>query len=129
MISDAIDILDAQVINLKLEFSIVIDPNFNRNLVLQSVIARLKKYFSIKNFEIDQPIVLSDLSNIIYNNTGVVSVQSVKLRNLINTVGDRTYSPVQFDVESNITKGILIGPPGSIFEIKYKDYDIVGTAI
>jgi hypothetical protein len=129
MISDAIDILDSQVINLKVEFTIVVDPNFNRNLVLQNVISRIKKYFNIKNFDIDQPIVLSDLNNIIYNNPGVISVQSVKLRNMVNTVADRVYSSVQFDVESNITKGILIGPAGSIFEVRFKDFDIIGTAI
>ncbi len=129
MISDAIDILDAQVINLKLEFTIVTDPNYNRNLILQNVISRLNQYYNIKNFEIDQPIVLSDINNIIYNNTGVISVQSVRFRNLTNTISDRVYSDIQFDVESNITKGILIGPPGSIFELRFKNFDVVGNAI
>lgn len=129
MISDAIDILDAQVINLKLEFSIVCDSGFNRNLVLQNVIAKLRSYFNIKNFEIDQPIILSDLQNIIYNNPGVISVQSIRLKNLSGSIADREYSEIQFDVESNTQKGMLIGPPGSLFEVKYKNYDIAGVCI
>ena len=118
-----------EVINLKLEFSIVCDTGFNRNLVLQNVIARLRTYFNIKNFEIDQPIIYSDLQNIIYNNPGVVSVQSIRFRNLSGQVAERNYSEIQFDVESNIHKGILIGPPGSLFEVKYKNSDIVGVGI
>lgn len=129
MISDAIDILDAQIINLKIEFSVVIDPSKNKKLVLQNVISRLKQYFSVKHFEIDQPIILSDLQNLIYNNNGIVSVTNVAVKNIFGSVGGRTYSPVQFDVQSNTTKGIIIGPPGSIFEIKYKDYDIEGISV
>lgn len=129
MISDAIDILDAQIINLKIEFSVVIDPSKNKKLVLQNVVSRLKQYFSVKHFEIDQPIILSDLQNLIYNNNGIVSVTNVAVKNLSGPVNGRTYSDAQFDPQSNTTKGIVIGPPGSIFEIKFKDFDIEGTSV
>lgn len=129
MISDAIDILDAQVINLRLEFSVVIDPSKNKKLVLQNIVSRLKNYFAVKHFEIDQPIILSDLQNIIYNNNGIVSVTNVSVKNLFGPQSGREYSPAQFDVQSNTTKGIIIGPPGSIFEIKFGNYDIEGTSV
>ena len=129
MISDAIDILDAQIINLQLFFTVVVEPGLNKNLVLQNIIDSLKQYFDIKHFEIDQPIVLDDIRNIIYNNEGVVSIQSLSVVNVTGKVGDRVYSDVQFDVESNTVKGLIIGPPGSIFEIKYKDNDIIGSVI
>lgn len=129
MISDAIDILDAQVINLKLEFSVVVDPSKNKKLVLQNIVSRLKNYFAVKHFEIDQPIILSDLQNIIYNNNGIISVTNVSIKNLFGPQSGREYSPAQFDVQSNTTKGIIIGPPGSIFEIKFGNYDIEGTSV
>lgn len=129
MISDAIDVLDAQVINLQVEFVLVVDPNFNRALVLNNVLARLKQYFNIKFFEIDQPIVLDDIRNIIYNNTGVLSLQSLNIRNVIGSTSSRTYSDVQFDVSGNTTRGIVIGPPGSIFEVRYKDSDLIGSTV
>jgi len=129
MISDAIDILDAQIINLKVEFSVVIDPTKNKKLVLQNIVSRLTQYFSIKHFEIDQPIILSDLQNLIFNNNGVVSVTNVSVKNLTGAQNSRVYSSAQFDVASNTTKGIIIGPPGSIFEIRYKDFDIEGTSV
>ena len=130
LISDAVDILDAQVINIKVEFSIVVDPNYNSTLVLQNVIARLNEFFNIKNYEIDQPIVIAEIQNIIFNNPGVLTVSSIDIKNQPGTVGTsnpRQYSDVQFDVEANTDRGIVIGPPGSMFEVRYKDFDIIGT--
>jgi hypothetical protein len=129
MISDAIDILDAQVINLQIEFVIVVDPNYNRALVLNNVLARLRQYFSIKHFEIDQPIVLDDIRNIIYNNTGVLTLQTLNVRNVTGNIGTRVYSDVQFDPIANTNRGLVIGPPGSIFEVRFKENDLIGSVI
>lgn len=129
MISDSIDILDTQVVNLKVEFSVVIDPTKNKKLVLQNVVSRLSNYFSSKHFEIDQPIILSDLQNLVYNNQGVISVTNLTVKNLSGVVNGRTYSPSQFDVASATTKGIIIPEPGSIFEVKFKQHDIVGNSV
>lgn len=129
MISDAIDILDARILNLKIQFQIVADPTQNRQLVLRNVLQKLKNYFDIKNFEIDQPIVIADIQNIIYNTQGVVSVVSIDIQNIYGVSGNKTYSSEQFDVPANTFRGIVFGPPGSVFEIKYKDQDIVGVAV
>jgi hypothetical protein len=129
MISDAIDVLDAQVINLQIEFVIVVDPDMNRALVLNNVLSKLKDYFNIKFFEIDQPISIDDIRNIIYNNTGVISLQSLNVRNVTNASGTRTYSDVQFDPATNTHRNLVIGPPGSIFEVRYKDFDIIGSVV
>lgn len=129
MISDAIDVLDAQVINIQVEFVLVVDPDYNRALVLNNVLARLRQYFNIKYFEIDQPVVIDDIRNIIYNNTGILSLQSLNVRNISGIVGTRTYSDVQFDVTGNINRGLVIGPPGSIFEVRFKDNDLIGSSV
>lgn len=129
MISDAIDILDARVINLQVKFQIVTDPTQNRQLVVRSVLQKLKEYFDIKNYEIDQPIVMGDIQNVIFNTPGVVSVVSVELQNVYGTVNNLTYSSEQFDVPANTFRGIVFGPPGSVFEIKYKNQDIIGVAL
>lgn len=128
LISDAIDILDTRVINMKVSFNIVVDPSANKSSVIQSVISSLKQYFDIKNFQIDQPIMTSDVMNIIINNVGVVSIIDLKFTNLRGTVQEKIYSDASFNVSANTKKGIIIGPPGSIFEIKYPDFDIVGVA-
>jgi hypothetical protein len=129
LISDAIDILDARIINLICQFDVVIDPSLNRNTVLQQVLTKLQGTFDIKNFQIDQPIVMSDITNAIFTVNGILSVDKVEFRNIQGTVNNREYSTSTFDVSSNTKKGVIIPPPGGIFEIRYPDVDVIGRAI
>lgn len=129
MISDAVDILDARVINLGVDFEIVVEPTANKNLVIQNVISKLQKFLDTKNFQIDQPIKLSDLQNIIFNTIGVVSVINIKVKNLTGAVKGRSYSPHSYDIKTHTYKGLVFPAPGSLFEVKYKNFDIVGSAI
>jgi hypothetical protein len=129
MISDAIDILDGRIINLQVNYDITVDPTFNRQLVLQSAQAKLIQYFNVGNFQMDQPLILDDLRNIIYNNNGVLAVRGITVTNITGTVNDRIYSNVKYDIRTNlINDSILIPPSGGMFEIKYKFNDLVGRA-
>lgn len=128
LISDAIDILDAQVINIGVDFHVAVDPSANKNTVIQGVISNLTSYFDIRNFQIDSPINLSEVQNIIINSSGVVSIIDLKISNKTGTVLDRVYSDISFNVSANTVKGLVIGNPGSIFEVRYPEVDIVGNA-
>lgn len=128
MISDAIDVLDARVINLTLSFDILIDPALNRSVILQNVLTKLQTFFNIKNFHIDQPIVISDVVNNIFTIAGVVAVNNVTFQNVAGTLNNRSYSQNTFDVSANTRHGIIFPSPGGIFEVRYPEYDIVGKA-
>jgi hypothetical protein len=128
MISDAIDLLDARVVNLTFDFDVLIDPSLNRTIVLQNILTKLQKYFDIGNFHIDQPLVMSDLTNIIFSVPGVVSINQLQFNNITGVVNNRQYSNVTYDVSSNTRLGLLFPPAGGIFEIRYTDVDIVGKA-
>ena len=130
MITDAIDILDGQIVNLQINYDITVDPTFNRQQVLQNVQAKLIQYFNIGNFQMDQPLILDDVRNIIYNNVGVLAVKDISVTNITGTVSDRVYSNVTYNVNFNlINNTILIPPAGGMFEIKYFGSDLVGRAI
>ena len=129
MISDAIDVMDASIINLELNFSIVADPSLNKQILLQSIISDLKKQFTVTNFHIGQPIVISDIIATIFARQGVIAVDSVKFNNLTGTVKNKEYSPISFNVEQNKRNQILYPGEGSIFEIKYPDINIVGKCV
>lgn len=129
MISDAIDILDASVVNVGIEFEVATEPDANKNLVVQGVIAKLRKFMETKNFQIDQPIKISDIQNIIYNSQGVLSVTKLRMRNFSSTHKGRTYSGNTINIATNTVKGLLFPPPGGIFEVRYPEYDIQGVGI
>lgn len=128
MISDAIDVLDARVINLTLVFSILIDPSLTKTVVLQNVLTKLQSIFDVKNYHIDQPIILGDIETVIKSISGVISINNMKFTNITGISSNRTYSNETFDVVGNTIKGILFPPPGGIFEVRYPEYDITGLA-
>lgn len=130
MISDAIDVFDARVINLQVFFKISVDPGgMNKNIVLQNILVRLNKFFDSRNFNIDQPIVLSDIRNLIFNNPGVISVNQLKIVGITGLLGANQYGDTSFDVDSNTRYDMVIPPPGGIFEVKFPEIDIIGAAI
>jgi hypothetical protein len=129
MVSDAIDVFDAAVINLELYFKIVVDPSLNKNLLLQNIISDLKAQFDVKMMHIGQPIVISDVIATIFSRQGVIAVDAVRFNNMYGTVKNKQYSPIAFDVGLHTKNQIVYPPDGAIFEIKYPDINIVGKAV
>jgi len=128
LISDAIDIVDAAVINVSIEYGVVVDSVSNKSLTIQNINKSIKKYMAIENFQIDQPIITSEIIAMIINTRGVVSLVDFSVNNMNTIVEGRFYSPVAFSVSFNTDRGIIRPPPGSIFEMRYPDDDIVGHA-
>ena len=128
LISDAIDIVDGRVVNVGVRYKIVVDAFSNTQTVVQNANTALKSYLKIENFQIGEPLFISDLQNIIINTDGVSSVSDVKLINRFGVKDERIYSTTIFDMKSNTQDNILIAPEGTIFEVRFPDEDIMGTA-
>ena len=128
LISDAMDILDAQVINFSVKFGILTAPDTNKTAVVETVIKKLSEILSIDNFQIDQPIVLDDIVNVIINTQGVVSLMNLDVQPVVGTIQGRSYGSASFNFKNATKNRMIVGPPGSIFEMKYLEHDIIGTA-
>ena len=126
IISDSIDILDTQIINLAVKYSINIDKDSNSETVIQSVNANLKDYLKIENFQIDQPIMMGDIENIILNTRGVLSIGSLRFLNRLGLFEGRQYSLENYSPLRNIDRGMVFPPRGGIFEFRHPDDDIIG---
>ena len=63
MLTDAINIKDAFVINIGVEFEIVTFKNFNNQTVLKKCLEELRTFFNIKRWQINQPIIISEIFN------------------------------------------------------------------
>ena len=127
--SDAIDILDSQIVNYQLYYTVALDESVDKTTTLAVINKKISDYLSIKNFQIDQPIVISDLVNLMLNQDGVISLEKYRFENVINTVSDRIYSSVSYNLTRNTFRGIINPPPGGIFELKYPNFDIIGSAV
>jgi hypothetical protein len=81
----------------------------------------------VKNFQIDQVIPLNDLQNLIFNTPGVLSIKNLKVYSLTGTYKGREYSTVDFSVAENTIRDIILPPIGGLFEMRYPDFDIIGS--
>ena len=125
MLTDAINIKNAFVINFGVEFEIVPFKQFSNDQVLLECIQALKEYFNIDNWQINQPIVLNEVYNVIGAVKGVQNVEHVKL---VNKAGSALgYSQYSYDFDSALINNVLYPSMDiSIFEIKYPNTDITG---
>ena len=126
-VSDAYDILDARIINFAVKVDIVAHPDSNKSQVAQTVINRLTQLLKTENMQIDQPLAYADIINTILNSEGVISMVDVKCVNMTGNVEEREYSDVSFSVDGNTFQQMVVGPPGSIFEMKFPNKDIIVT--
>ena len=128
VIGDSISIKDGFIVNIGIEFEIVVLQEFNNNQVLNSCILLLKSKFLTSRWQINQPIMLKDISILL---DGVAGVQTVKNVNITNKVGTSLgYSQYAYDIEgATINNVVYPSLDPMIFEVKYPDTDIKGRVV
>lgn len=134
ILTDAVNIKDAFIVNIAIDFEIIVLPNFNANEVLLKCIHALKEYFNIDNWGINEPIYLSKVYVLLDGIDGVQTV--VRPDNdgngglQINNRYSGNYSPNKYSIKNATRKGVVYPPRDpSIFEIKFPNSDIRGKAI
>ena len=127
ILTDGISIKDAYIINIGVEFEIISLPNQNGNQVVLKCINKLKEYFDISKWQINQPIVLSNVYTELDRVEGVQTVVNVTIINKHDeTLG---YSKHVYDIIPATKDGIIFPSlDPSIFEIKFPDNDIFGKS-
>jgi len=129
MITDAINIKDAFYINIGINFDITILSGYNNQDVITNCITSLQNYFNIEKWQINQPIVISEIYSTLLMIKGVQSVIKVEIINKQDNTGN-TYSPYGYDIPG-ATRNNNIYPSldPSIFEIRYPNTDIQGRVV
>jgi hypothetical protein len=126
IVTDAINIKDAYYVNIGVNFDIIVLPSYNSREVLSSCLDAVKGYFNIDKWQINQPIILSEVYNLI---SSVKGVQSVIKIDVVNKYGSG-YSQYGYDIKG-ATKNNIIYPSldPSVFEVRYPNTDIYGRVV
>ena len=138
LLTDAINLKDAYVINIGVQFNIITRRGYNKNDVLFRAIQQVKSFFATDKWQINQPIVLSDLAYQISLVDGVVSIVPPETnnpqKNLIVITNKHltsdNYSGNVYSIDESSKDGIIypsLDP--SIFELKFPDTDIEGKVL
>jgi len=128
IINDNINIKDAYIINIGVNINIITLPNYNNDEVLLKCITAMKDYFTIENWQINQPIILRDINVILDRIEGVQTVKSVSI---VNKVGaSNGYSDFAYDISAATNNNVIypsLDP--MIFEVKYPNTDIQAKVV
>ena len=138
MVTDAVNIKDAYVINIGVKFNLLTKTGYNKDEVVLRAIQTVKDFFDIDNWQIGQPIVLADLAYQISLVDGVSAVVTPEEDNddknpIIITnkfLESDNYSGNVYDVKGATKNGVVypsLDP--SIFELKFPNIDIEGRVI
>jgi hypothetical protein len=128
MVNDAINIKDAFVVNIGVDFDIIVLPNYINNDVLTRCITALQAYFAVSNWQINQPIILRDIYVLLDRIEGVQTVKNINITNKVGT--SLGYSQWAYDI-SGATQNNVVYPSldPMIFEVKYPTTDIQGRVV
>ena len=128
MLTDAVNIKDAFIVNIALNFEIVARPNYNSNQAVLNCIERLKVLFDTDRMQINASIDINAIKADLDLVEGVQTVTSFEIENRYET--SEGYSGNFYDIASATRHGILypsLDP--CIFEVKYPNQDIKGRIV
>ena len=136
LMTDAVQIKDAWICNVGIDFAIFTKRGFNKNEVLLNCVTRLKQYFNVERWQINQPIILVDVAAELLNIEGVASVVKPQegrdeLIVVTNKWGaSKGYSNNIYDIRAATFNGVVYPPVDpTIFEIKTPNSDIRGRVL
>lgn len=123
ILTEGVTVMDANVVNLGVNFGVVISSKFNRDEVKTNCILTLADYLQLANMQIGMPLVRSDVESALQGVSGVISVYKLEF---VLRQGTPYATDINFDVDSNMKDGILHCPPFAIFEVRFPNNDIIG---
>jgi hypothetical protein len=126
MLTDGVNLLDGFIINIGVDFEIMVYGGYNKREVLVRCIDEITNYFNIDNWTFNMAINLSELELLI---AGIEGVQSVPKCEIVNKCLGQ-YSQYSYNI-AEATKGKMVYPSldPSVFELKYPAKDIKGRVV
>jgi hypothetical protein len=129
MVTDAINIKDAYYINIGVNFDIIVLSGYSNKDVLTNCINVLKDHFNIDNWQVNQPIILSDIISKLLQVRGVQSVVKLEVVNKQDPTGT-TYSQYGYDIAGATRNGnVYPSMDPAVFEVRYPNTDIQGRVV
>ena len=128
MIGDSIEIKNGYIINIAIDFEIIVLPNFTNSQVILACIDVLQECFNRDKWQMNQPIFIRDLFVKLDRVEGVQTVKDIKFSNKSGI--SQGYSQYAYDIEG-ATQNQVIYPSldPSIFEVRYPNNDIKGRVV
>ena len=123
MLTDAINIKTAHVINIGVNVSVMPRPGYQNKEVILRVVDKLKCIFDIDNWSINEPIILPKIATELDKVEGVQTIKNLTIVNNWNEL--LGYSGNIYEIKTATKDGVIYpSMDPSIFEVKYPNKDI-----
>jgi hypothetical protein len=128
MMNDYISITTAQVIDLGIEVSVVLEATQNSGQIITDVVNKVSAYLNPQIRELGQNVYLSELKSIIQNQEGVITVTGLDTYNLVG--GQYSSAETSMAYENAETRKIqpvddtLFAEPSQVYQVRYPTRDI-----
>ena len=126
--SDTIKLTNGRIINIGVNFTMVPQSEANAQEALMECILVLQRVFDTARTNFNDSIVIPDIQARLQSLQKVRSVPELKIINKTTTVGTRTYSGTELNINANTSSGILKFPVDCVWELKYPNFDIIGRS-
>ena len=124
MLNDTIDILDAKVANIGINFTAVVNTDQDKFEALNVAINKIKEMFA-EALDIGQPIYITKIYDILNNLDEIVDVVDAEV---VSKTTAR-YSDYSLNLREFLSADgrIQYAPSDVVYELKYPNLDIKGT--
>lgn len=124
MINDTIDILDAVIVNVGIDFDVVANPDYDKTEVLNIALNSLRQQYLNKQ-EIGESFSIANVYNILNKLNGVLDTTKVVVTPKVGGV----YSNSSLNLDKLLTYDgkYIRAPKNVIYEVKFPLIDIKGT--
>lgn len=128
MMNDYISVTSAEVLDLGVDVSVVLDATQNSGQIVTDIVNRVADYFNPQVRELGQNVYISELKSILQNLTGVITVTDMIFQNKVGGQYSSAETSMSYsDVEQKIIRSVddtLFAQPNQVYQVRFPQKDI-----
>jgi hypothetical protein len=128
MMNDYIQVGSAEVIDLGVEISVVLDASQNSGQIISEIVNRISAYMDPQFRQLGQNVYLSELRTIVQQQTGVITVADLVIDNKVGGQYSSAQTSMSYsDPELRIIQPVddtLFAQPNQAYQVRYPQKDI-----
>jgi len=128
MMNDYVQIDVAEVLDLAVDLSVVLDGAQNQGVVVSSIIDLISTYMNPLTRQLGQNVFASDINRLVQAQNGVISVSDISFHGKVG--GEYSSTETSQPYEDDTTKKIglvdqtIFATPSQIYQVRYPNKDI-----
>jgi len=128
MMNDYIQVTTAEVLDLGVEISVVLDATQNSGQIISDIVNRISAYFDPQFRQLGQNVYLSELRSIVQSQNGVITVSDIVIDNKVGGQYSSAETSMAYsDPELRIIRPVddtLFAQPNQVYQVRYPQKDI-----